>query len=435
MTVHELVALIEGQPIGRVLRDRQGRLTFVYEDAWRRSREGYPISLSMPLAAAEHPHTKIETFLWGLLPDNATILDRWARRFKVSARNPFALIANVGEDCAGAVQFVLPDRVDALQSVELPPIEWIDEDGVAERLAALRADQAAWRIPRDTGQFSLAGAQPKTALLLQKGRWGVPSGRIPTTHILKPPSGELDGHAENEFFCLALARALGLPAADAEVKHFRNEVAIVIKRYDRYVQAGAIHRIHQEDVCQALSCLPTAKYENEGGPGTSDVIGLLRTYSTEREEDVRTFMGAIIFNWLVAGTDAHAKNYSVLIAGGGGVRLAPLYDIASALPYGGLDQKRLALAMRLGGHYKLREISFHNWVKFAKESRLDADEVFASIKGMIDALPDEASRVDRDARHKGLDHKLLATITDSVAMRARECGRLIEFRGAPSSKV
>jgi hypothetical protein len=27
--------------------------------------------------------------------------------------------------------------------------------------------------------FSLAGAQPKTALLLQNDRWGIPSGRIP----------------------------------------------------------------------------------------------------------------------------------------------------------------------------------------------------------------------------------------------------------------
>ena len=74
------------------------------------------------------------------------------------------------------------------------------------RLQTLREDHAAWRLPRDTGQFSLAGAQPNMAFLLQKDRWEIPSGRIPTTHILKPPTGHFDGYAENEHICLLLAR-------------------------------------------------------------------------------------------------------------------------------------------------------------------------------------------------------------------------------------
>ena len=52
--------------------------------------------------------------LWGLLPDNERVLDRWAKKFQVSARNVFALISHVGEDCAGAVQFVTPDRLQRL---------------------------------------------------------------------------------------------------------------------------------------------------------------------------------------------------------------------------------------------------------------------------------------------------------------------------------
>src|SRR5262249_18335136 len=153
------------------------------------------------------------TFLWGLLPDNEFVLDRWARRFQVSARNVFALISHVGEDCAGAVQFVTRERLGAVQSGDSDNIDWLDEAGLAQRLRILHEDHAAWRLPRDTGQFSLAGAQPKTALFFQEGRWGIPSGRVPTTHILKPPTGRFDGHAENEHVCLALARALGLPAA------------------------------------------------------------------------------------------------------------------------------------------------------------------------------------------------------------------------------
>jgi len=97
-------------------------------------------------------------------------------KFHVSARNAFGLIACVGEDCAGAVQFVRPERIEATLGEAPPPIEWLDEAAIAQRLRALREDHSAWRIPRDTGQFSLAGAQPKTALLFDNNRWNGPSG-------------------------------------------------------------------------------------------------------------------------------------------------------------------------------------------------------------------------------------------------------------------
>ncbi len=86
----------------------------------------------MPLVAAEHGHKAIEAFLWGLLPDNATVLDRWTRRFQVSARSPFALMSHVGEDCAGAVQFVRPERFDDVVGQGSSEIDWLDEAGVAE---------------------------------------------------------------------------------------------------------------------------------------------------------------------------------------------------------------------------------------------------------------------------------------------------------------
>ena len=172
------------------------------------------------------------------------MLARWASKFQVSARSVFALISHVGEDCAGAVQFVPPERLDAIRSGKEDKVEWLDESELAKRLRALREDHAAWRLPRDTGQFSLAGAQPKTALFQQNDRWGIPSGRIPTTHILKPPTGHFDGHAENEHICLMLARNLGLPAAQSNVRRFKDEVAIVVERYDRQQNGNDIIRVH-----------------------------------------------------------------------------------------------------------------------------------------------------------------------------------------------
>src|SRR5207253_5610825 len=120
-------------------------------------------------------------------------------------------------------------------------------------------------------------------------KWGVPSGRLPTTHILKPPIPEFDGHVENEHFCLLLAGSLGLPVPKAEVIRFEDQEAIVIERYDRVRVRGTLRRVHQEDICQALG-LPPTKYENVGGPGVRQIIELLRTFSTDRNEDIESFI-------------------------------------------------------------------------------------------------------------------------------------------------
>ncbi|OJU15152.1 MULTISPECIES: type II toxin-antitoxin system HipA family toxin [unclassified Sphingomonas] len=420
----ELFVLLSDRVVGRVTQDDRARFSFIYDEGWRDVRGTYPLSLSMPLAAIEHRHEAISAYVWGLLPDNELVLDRWAKRFQVSARNPFALIANVGEDCAGAVQFVRPERLDAVLAGETGDVAWLENAEIAARIRQLREDQSAWRRPGDTGQFSLAGAQPKTALLLQDGRWGVPSGRIPTTHILKPPSADFDGHAENEHFCLALARALGLPVATSTVMRFEDEVVFVVDRYDRQATDRGVIRIHQEDMCQALGVPPTHKYENEGGPGVSAIAGLLREHSRASAEDVQTFLDALALNWLIGGTDAHAKNYSILIGAAGRIRLAPLYDVASILPYGDFDPMRVKLAMKIGGKYRLRDISPRNWEKVADELGLDQRAISERIRAMADALPAAADGVQRDMRDAGMAHEIVDRLADMLKDRAAKSSKL-----------
>jgi serine/threonine-protein kinase HipA len=141
--VTELALLLGDVEVGRLRRDRNGRVALTYTQAWRDAPLAFPVSLSMPLALGQHGHAVVEPFLWGLLPDNDVIIERWARRFHVSARNAFALLAHVGEDCAGAVRFVTPERVEALTKEGDAAIEWLDEAGVATRLRLLRTDAAA----------------------------------------------------------------------------------------------------------------------------------------------------------------------------------------------------------------------------------------------------------------------------------------------------
>jgi serine/threonine-protein kinase HipA len=423
MTDH-LAIIIDGRIMGEIRKDKRARLTLTYDADWRQTPDAYPLSLSMPLVVAEHENAKIEPWLWGLLPDNEAILARWGQRFQVSPRNPFALLAHVGEDCAGAIQIVQPERADALRTQPAGQVEWLDDKDIAERIRILRKDQAAWRIARDAGQFSLAGAQPKTAFLFENGRWGIPSGRAPTTHIVKPPIEAFDGHAENEHVCLALARALGLPAAASQVRVFDGEVAIVVERYDRVRMGDTIRRLHQEDMCQALGLPPTGKYENEGGPGVPPIVELLRTYSSRPIDDVWTFIQALALNWLIGGTDAHAKNYSVLIGAGGRARLAPLYDIASTLPYD-FDFKKLRLAMKIGGQYLLDDISLRHWNKLASSVRLDEEQVRTKCLDLAERLPDALADVIKTARADGLDNVVLQRLSEVITIRATRCQKLL----------
>ena len=145
-----LVVVADRRIMGEIQRDRRARLTFVYDDRWRSLDAAYPLSLSMPLVVAEHQHARVEPWLWGLLPDNAAILARWGQRYHVSPRNAFALLGAVGEDCPGAIQLVRPDRVEDVLRDDDQQVEWLTESDVAERLRALRRDQAAWRMARDT---------------------------------------------------------------------------------------------------------------------------------------------------------------------------------------------------------------------------------------------------------------------------------------------
>ena len=491
----ELIALLDGREVGRV-RQVEGRLRFRYADSWRLADGAYPLSLSLPLAQPEHAHAPIAAFLWGLLPDNEAVLRRWGRQFGVSDRNAFALIREVGEDCAGAVQFVTEDRLGETTEGKPSDVTWLTEADVAERLRLLRNDAGAGRLPGDAGQFSLAGAQPKTALLFDGQRWGVPSGRIPTSHILKPALPHLNGHVENEHLCLNLARAFGFPAARSEARTFGDQQAIVVERYDRvdmhamaagsaaraaYAAASAagaaagghstavsevarfaaeavsaaadaqvfgafaettpVYRVHQEDFCQALGLHPTRKYQSDGGPGAAAIIGVLRSAVSDvqrrpkqpriaravsvADEDIATFRDALIFNWLIGGTDAHAKNYSLLLGRGGMVRLAPLYDIATALVYPGIDSMKIRMAMSIGGEYRLERISLPQWRRLAAACRLNEAALIARIGVMAASLPDLLSDEVRRARAVGLNHPVLDRMMEVLTARAQTIEHLV----------
>ncbi|HEY4812263.1 MAG TPA: type II toxin-antitoxin system HipA family toxin [Solirubrobacteraceae bacterium] len=414
-----LAVLLDDAVAGAVTRLQTGRLRFDYDDDYRNDAGHTPVSVSMPTSVRSHPDAAINPWLWGLLPDTPRVIERWARQFHAAAK-PFPLLSTpIGRDCAGAVRLVAAD--EALQALSAPgSVTWLSEGEVAERLRELREDHTAWLGREFTGQFSLAGAQAKTALLYENGRWGEPAGTAATSHILKPAVAGLDDHDLNEHLCLDAAGRAGLVVARTHVERFGDESAIVVDRYDRRVRDGQLSRIHQEDVCQALGLHPDRKYQRDGGPGPADVVDLLRNVMAPLAADdaVWRFFDALVWNWLIAGTDAHAKNYSLLLAGGD-VVLAPLYDIASALPYG-VHERKLRFAMKLGGDYRVYP-ERNTWDKAAKELALNVDRALDRVVALAERAPDAFADAANAPEVTALDRLLPTRLVDLVADRVRRC--------------
>lgn len=415
-----LQVLLYGQVIGKVTQSPQGGHAFRYDRDYLSLPDATPLSLAMPLTDDLFPRKRIAPWMLGLLPDRSEVRDRWAQSFGVSADNPFALLEHMGLDCAGAVQFVSGSVGSALAR-DADLVE-LDDSAIGERLSSLRDDPDTWTV---TGErWSLAGAQAKFTLARDRGgRWYETIGAAPSTHIIKPGIGQYRDQALNEHVCMRTAARLGLPVAPTEFTEFDGQPALVVTRYDRrrVRDSDDVARVHQEDMCQALSVYPTKKYESSGGPTAARIAGLLASRSSTPADDVRHFLRAVAYNYLVGAPDAHAKNYSVLLAGSD-VRVAPLYDVASGFPYEPTrdDHELDRAAMAIGGRRTFGSVEGRHWDRLARECRADPEWLRAEVAEMCRSLPDAMATefAPYTKSHPELRDRLLSTVESHVARSA-----------------
>lgn len=389
---------------------------FQYTESWLHHAQSRPLSISMPLLPGNEPYRGVKVSAWfdNLLPDSTAIRERLARRHQATAVTAFALLERIGRDCVGAVQ-VVPEDEDPgdVRTITTRPL---DDAGVAQ---ALR-DALLPTAPNIEGdgpdlRLSLAGAQEKTALLWHEGRWHMPTGPTPTTHILKLPLGlagntgyDIEHSVQNEWLCSKVLQAYGLPVARSQIERFQEHTVLVVERFDRELvpstetTAAWIQRLPQEDFCQATGTPPSQKYESDGGPGMDQILGLLAG-ATNAVGDRRVFLKAQILFWMLNAIDGHAKNFSVFMDPGGRFSLTPLYDVLSASPFVGegprkLSRHRLKLAMAVRAtnpHWKMNEILRRHWSAVSQRTGLGnlAEEIIAEL---IDATPNVINRIEED---------------------------------------
>ena len=419
-----------GARVGEWTIPARGDMQLQYDKAWVKSRLGRPLSLSLPFNLENQPHKgeKVLNYFDNLLPDSDAIRKRIAVRFKTVSVDPFDLLMAIGRDCVGAVQLLgadeEPEGFDQVQGTPLSSAQIeqrLNEASAGAGFAAARADDADFRI-------SLAGAQEKTAFLWWDGRWQQPHGATPTTHIFKMPMGLVGGRkadfstsVDNEWLCLRLLKAYGLPVADAEIQTFGVQRILVVERFDRRVNASGqwIMRLPQEDFCQVEGVSPLQKYENDGGPGLQALFKTLRQ-SENAEQDMHTVMAAQLLFWLLGAPDGHAKNFSVHLLPGGRFQLTKLYDVMSAYPVMGDSPNlwspfEIKMAMALLGknrHYHMHNILRRHFNSTARKVGY-ADNAEPIIEDILQRTPSAIEEVNANLP-PGFNQKVADTILGGV---------------------
>ena len=421
-----LNVFLNGRLVGRLRRQASGAIDFQYDDSWLAWEQAFPVSLSLPLREDRFIGDPVIAVLDNLLPDNDQIRRRLAERVRAGGYDAYSLLAAVGRDCVGALQF-LPDGADPGPAGGIAGRPLGDEE-----IAAILGDLKRTPLGVDeSGEFriSLAGAQEKTALLYWQDQWQVPHGSTATTHILKPeigllPNGiDLSQSIENEHLCMRLTAAFGLPTARTEIREFSGRRALVIERFDRlHTRDGRLLRLPQEDCCQALSVPPPRKYEPDGGPGMRQILDLLKA-SDESEADQRVFFKAQILFWLLGATDGHAKNFSIALLPGGRFRLTPLYDVMSAQPNvdaGEIRHTTMKLAMAVGDsrHYVIDQIMPRHFLQTAAGSGVPASLV-QGILNEIENDTDRAIDVAVDGLPPGFPERIVSSVIEGMRRRLR----------------
>ncbi len=411
---HSLNVLLHDALAGH-LHLSEGKLRFVYAPEYLANASASPLSFALPLQTEAFDEQRSKAFFGGLLPEGK-LRALLSKQFGISKQNDFALLREIGGECAGAVSLVLAGDVPLKPKTE-PAIRWLNAAELNELVAQLPL--RPMMAGEDGLRLSLAGAQDKLPVCLKEISdsdyfIGLPMGDLPSTDILKPPIHALHGTVLNEFFCMRLAANTGLQVAPTLLVPTAPQAVLAVARYDRRIDASnRVTRLHQEDFCQALGIAAENKYENEGGPALKDCFSIIRSATSNSATSILSFLDYVIFNALIGNHDAHGKNFS-LVYRDDKVQLAPLYDCLSTAIYPELTAK---MAMKIGGEYEFKNVYAKNWIRFALDAGLSNALMFQRILYFVKQLPVMARKMQVASHGQSTDSSILENICQLIDYR------------------
>ena len=387
-----------------------GAISFIYDSEYLNSANPLPLSISLPLQPEPFKANTVKPFFSGLLPEGDQLF-LVASALKVSERNPFALLYEIGRDCAGSIE-ILPET-------EKPPTyfqgsnEALSSENFYDLLS--KNNVSPLTIGKKKNRLSLAGAQRKVAVFFDEKKDSLPTlvNGKPSTHILKPLMPRHSNSVHNEFFCMKLAKKIGFDVAEVFFKQFKDQPYLLIRRYDRAEYKGHVIRIHQEDFCQALGLMPEQKYQGiEGGPGIETCLKLISQHSTLKGLDTIRLIHSVIFNYLIGNSDAHGKNFSLLYESDK-TRLAPFYDLISTCCYPEIDHE---MAMKIGKSKDPNRTSLNHWHSIFAYTSIALDQ---ELKKFATNLPKEALKLQERLKKEGIESEIFDEIRGIIDKRSK----------------
>ncbi|KYG63642.1 hypothetical protein AZI86_12485 [Bdellovibrio bacteriovorus] len=402
--------IYEGKEVGELSFDLVSeKFQLFYLPSWL--KEGFALSPHLPLFA-EFPAENIKKFLENLLPEEDG-LTKFAELLRISKSNIFGLLQAMGQDTTGAFSFTAGDSA--------PPTSFraISKEELTERVLN-RANKpiAMWDgKPR----LSLAGVQEKLGITIKQGEYGFGEGKLASTHILKF-SKKGQNLVLNEFFCMKLAKAVGLPVAEVEIVNFGERV-LQVERFDRRWKSDEhVARMHVIDGCQALNVSPSFKYQRmiPVGPHKDSYLSPINVENLSKfNQSCRVPAKAqlqllrwILFNLIIGNVDNHGKNISYFVTQKG-YEIAPAYDLVSVTMYADFNQE---MAFKVGDAFNLGDVGAFQLAEMAQEMNLPPALITTQLKKLCSAiLKNVDDIVISDLNSE--ESNFMATLKDSIKIR------------------
>lgn len=370
--------------VGTLVKRDDDTLSFSYVMTWLQDARRFALSPALPLQEEAFGNRQTKSYFDNLLPEGEA-LRTIEKILKRTFEDPYALLANYGLDCAGALEITPNAEAPPPQGTgKLEKLPFQEIDALVERGESLYVHNLTSR----KGRFSLAGAQDKIPVLFRDGDLYIPLDATPSTHILKPPARlrTIFDSVHNEFYCMSLATLCGLHVPEVQVIGEATPL-FLIRRFDRKTKEQAVKRIHQFDFCQALGYPASEKYEEDGGPTFAQDYRCIADVSDTQIQDRETILNWLAFNLLIGNNDSHSKNLSFILDEGE-TRVAPLYDLMSTSIYRNLAAE---FSFKIGGQsmwHQLRRKHFELLAKdlgFKKREEIVAEKILQMANKLEEA--------------------------------------------------
>ena len=424
MTGSKCFLLLGKNVVGEINPDSsEGNDFFRYSENWK--KEGFALSPTLPLNG-KIKKTDFLLFLENLLPEGRA-LEHLSRLNNISKNNVLALCLAIGNDLAGALRLSLTDNAPDVAE-QIRPITF---EEIVQKLDF--PDTHPIDIWDGKPRLSVAGMQAKINVLKVENNYALVNGeRLCSTHILKFESAQKH-LLLNEFLTTKLAKSLGFPVAELNLKRIGSHRVLEVTRFDRAYRNEQVLRRPMIDACQALGLSSSLKYEQNFGTGR-DVAHIrdgasfkklfsLTRFATDPLRMMDNFLHWMLFNVVIGNCDAHGKNFSFFV-GKDGLTPTPWYDLVSVCQ---IPQVQQSLAMSIGDEFELEHLHALQILCEAQSCGLDFEDVCRALTHVLDSIDEELDRMELSDDFDEEEKKYIVEYRSNISARLRNWRKELEL--------